>query len=154
MVIINLEPRTYLVKVKDANCNVFQQRTTIHAATTGCNFTISGRLFNDSNGLVNNLIDGRGFGNPSSSAMYVYLVNNLGLVIDSSVVNPSNGTYTLNGVRYSNYTLRLSTVQAGIGATAPSASLPGGWTNTGEQFGTNNFAGTGIESGLANGILS
>lgn len=152
-VIYNLEPGTYLVKVKDANCNVFQQRTTIHAATTGCNFTISGRLFNDSNGLVNNLIDGRGFGNPSSSAMYVYLVNNLGLVIDSSVVNPSNGTYTLNGVRYSNYTLRLSTVQAGIGATAPSASLPGGWTNTGEQFGTNNFAGTGIESGLANGSI-
>lgn len=153
-VIYNLEPGTYLVKVKDANCNVFQQRTTIYAATTGCSFTVTGRLFNDSNGLTNSLIDGRGFGNPSSSSMYVYLVNNLGLVIDSSLVNPSNGTYSLTGVRYSNYTLRLATVAAGIGATAPASSLPSGWVNTGEQFGTGNFAGTGIETGNANGSIA
>lgn len=153
-VIYNLEPGTYLVKVKDANCNVFQQRTTIYAATTGCSFTVTGRLFNDSNGLTNSVIDGRGFGNPSSSAMYVYLVNSLGLVVDSSLVNPSNGTYSLTGVRYSNYTLRLATVAAGIGASAPSASLPSGWVNTGEQFGTGNFAGSGVESGSPNGNIA
>jgi hypothetical protein len=153
-VIYNLEPGTYLVKVKDANCNVFQQRTTIYAATTGCSFTVTGRLFNDSNGLTNSLIDGRGFGNPSSSSMYVYLVNNLGVVVDSTLVNPTNGTYSLTGVRYSNYTLRLSTVAAGIGASAPASGLPSGWTNTGEQFGSGNFAGSGIESGQPNGSIA
>jgi hypothetical protein len=32
--------------------------------------------------------------------------------------------------------------------------LPSGWVNTGEQFGTGNSAGTGIESGIPNGNIS
>ena len=153
-VINNLEAGSYLVKVKDANCNSFQQRTTIYSATTGCNFTVSGVLFNDSNGLTDSQIDGRSFGNPSSTPMYVYLVNNLGVVIDSSLVNPTNGSYSLTGVRYSTYSLRLSTTQTGIGSSAPGSSLPNGWTNTGEQFGTGNNAGAGIESGNPNGNIT
>ncbi len=152
-VINNLEAGTYLVKVKDANCNIFQQRTTIGSRTTGCSFTVTGRLFNDSNGLVNSAVDGRGFGNPNGQSMYVYLVNSLGVVIDSSVVNPLTGTYSLTGVRFSNYTLRLSTVAAGINATAPASSLPSGWANVGEQYGTGNNAGTGVESGTPNGDI-
>ncbi len=153
-VIKNLQAGSYLIKVKDANCNTYQQRTVLYSRTSGCNFTVTGRLFNDTNGLVNSLIDGRGFGNPSSTSMYVYLVDNLGLVVDSSLVNPLNGTYSLTGVRLSSYTLRLSTSVVGIGATAPSASLPSGWVNTGEQYGTGNTAGTGIESGTPNGNIN
>jgi hypothetical protein len=152
-VIKNLQAGSYLIKVKDANCNTFQQRTVLYSRTSGCTFTVTGRLFNDTNGLVNSLIDGRGFGNPSSTSMYVYLVDNLGLVVDSSLLNPLNGTYSLTGVRLSSYTLRLSTTAAGIGATGPSASLPSGWVNTGEQYGTGNTAGTGIESGTPNGNI-
>lgn len=152
-VIKNLEPGTYLIKVKDANCNIFSQRTTMYQKTVGCSFTISGRLFNDSNGNTDNLINGRAFGNPSGGIVYVYLFNNLGIVTDSSRVL-SNGTFVLNAVRNSFYTLRLSNTVVGIGSTVPSASLPSGWVNTGEQYGSNNPAGTGIETGIANGDIS
>ncbi|MCC6819065.1 MAG: hypothetical protein IT245_09255, partial [Bacteroidia bacterium] len=153
-VIHDLEAGTYLIKVKDANCNIFQQRTTVLNRTTGCNFTVTGTLFNDSNGLVNGSINGRAFGDPSGASMYVYLVNSLGVVVDSSVINPLNGTYSLTGVRFSNYTLRISTTAAGIGASAPAASLPTTWVNVGEQYGSSNNAGTGIESGTPNGDVS
>lgn len=153
-VIKNLEPGSYLIKVKDANCNSFTQRVNIYQRTSGCFFNVSGTLFNDSNGLSNSAIDGRAFGNPSGAPMYVYLVDNLGIVVDSSVVNPSNGTYTLTGVRLSSYTLRLSTTAVGIGAMAPAASLPSGWVNTGEQYGTGNTGGSGVESGTANGNIN
>lgn len=152
-VIKNLEPGTYLIKVKDANCNIFSQRTTMYEKTVGCSFTISGTMFNDSNGNTDNLINGRVFGDPSGVIMYSYLLNNLDIVTDSSRVL-SNGTFVLNAVRNSFYTLRLSNTAVGIGSSAPSASLPSGWVNTAEQYGSNNPAGTGIESGNADGNIS
>ncbi len=153
-VIHNLEPGTYLIKLKDANCQSFTQRVNIYERTTGCILNVSGTLYNDSNGNVNSSIDGRAFGNPGGAPIYVYLVDNLSLVTDSSLVNPVNGTYTLSGVRFSSYTLRLSTTAAGIGSSAPAASLPSGWLNTGEQYGTGNTAGAGIEGGNPNGNIT
>ena len=151
--ILNLEPGSYLIKIKDANCSNTSARAVIFARTSGCILNVTGTIFNDANGLVNGAIDGTAKGVYTGTQLYTYLVNNLGLVIDSARVNP-NGTYTLTGVRSSSYTIRLSTSSVAIGATAPAASLPTNYANTGEQFGSSNAAGTGIESGTANGNIT
>ncbi|MEZ4804193.1 MAG: Ig-like domain-containing protein [Bacteroidia bacterium] len=152
-VIHNLEPGSYLIKLKDAVCNSFTQRAVIYERTSGCFLDVTGTVYNDSNGLTNSIIDGLGIGQASGTPIYMYLVNNLGIVIDSSVLNP-DGTYSLTGVRFSMYTLRMSTTSVGIGDPAPTASLPSNWVNTGEQYGTGNTAGTGIESGVSNGDIT
>lgn len=151
--ILNLEPGSYLIKVKDANCSNTSARALIYARTTGCILDVSGTLFSDANGLVNGAIDGSAKGVINGTQMYTYLVNNLGVVIDSARVKP-NGTYTLTGVRSSSYTIRISTSSVAIGATAPAASLPSNYGYTGEQYGTSNAAGTGIEAGSPNGNMT
>ncbi|MDI1233711.1 MAG: Ig-like domain-containing protein [bacterium] len=151
--ILNLEPGSYLIKVKDANCRSLSVRTVLVARTSGCILDVSGTIYNDANGLVNGAIDGIAKGAYIGTQVYTYLVNNLGVVIDSARVKP-NGTYTLTGVRNSSYTVRLSTTSVAIGATAPSASLPTNYANTGEQYGTSNAAGSGIEAGTPNGNLT
>jgi hypothetical protein len=148
--ILNLEPGSYLIKVKDANCRNLATRTVIFARTTGCILDVSGTIYHDANGLVNGAIDGTAKGVYTGTQLYTYLVNNLGIVIDSARVKP-NGTYILTGVRSSSYTIRLSTSSVAIGATAPAASLPTNYANTGEQYGTSNAAGSGIEAGTPNG---
>ncbi len=150
--ILNLEPGSYLIKVKDANCRSLSVRAVLYARTTGCILDVSGTIYNDANGLVNGAIDGIARGVYASTQIYSYMINNLGVVIDSARVKP-NGTYTLTGVRNSSYTIRLSTSSVAIGASAPSASLPTNYANTGEQFGSSNAAGAGIEAGAANGNI-
>lgn len=149
-VIKNLEPGTYLIKLKDANCQTFSRRTTIYERTSGCILNVSGTLFNDSNGLTDAQINGRSFGDPSGTPVYSFLLDNLDVVVDSALVG-GNGTFSLSGVRYSSYTLRISTTPAGIGDAAPSMLLPATWVPSGEHYGNTNYAGTGIQSGPPDG---
>ncbi len=112
--------------------------------------TISGKVFNDVDGLTDNLIDGAG---TNAGVLYVNLVNpSTGAVIASIPVN-SDGTYTFtpsNGVQANtSYSIILTAAEQTVGATLTAATLPTGWTTTGENSGT----GTGSD-GTANSILS
>ncbi|MCP9768752.1 hypothetical protein EGI22_12570, partial [Lacihabitans sp. LS3-19] len=111
---------------------------------------LAGAVFNDCNALDNNTVDGTGLGNPAGTTLYANLVEpSTNRVIGVSTV-AANGTYSINNIPGNvTYNVVLSTTQGVVGNPPPSASLPSGWSNTGEKFGT----GTGSD-GTANGILT
>lgn len=106
---------------------------------------ISGNVFNDSNGLTDNLVNG--VGTNINGSLFINLIDSLNKVV--AVVPVANdGTYLINNVAEGNYTLVLSIAQGVQGMNAPTAILPSGWINTGES------SNIGIgNDGLVNGIL-
>ncbi len=111
-----------------------------------CQIMVSGTVFNDINGLTDNDVNGIGIGTPSSTPVFVSLVNSAGNVFASTQVN-NNGTYQFQNVTTnSTYSMVLSTVAGVVGNTPPSADLPNGWLNTGES--PNNATSDGTVDGM------
>ncbi|MCP9762000.1 hypothetical protein EGI31_03470, partial [Lacihabitans soyangensis] len=111
---------------------------------------ITGNVFNECNGLSDNIINGTGLGNPANTTLYANLVEpTTNRVIAVGTVS-SNGTYSIVDVPVNTtYNIVLSTTQGVVGNAPPSASLPTGWTNVGENLGS----GSGND-GTVNGILT
>ena len=111
---------------------------------------ISGILYNDANGLSDNLVNGTATGAPSGNTVNAYLVNAAGKVEFKTTVNSLTGAYSFTKAEVSTtYTLMLSTQDVAVGATPPaSASLPTGWIAVGDSYGLVNSAGTGNEAGV------
>lgn len=97
-------------------------------------YQVSGTVYNDYNGLSDNLINGTA-GN-GGQTLYVNLVSS-GAVIATSAV-AANGTYSMSSISAGSYTLVLATTNS-----ATSASLPSGWANTGEGSGTTSDGSVG-----------
>ena len=121
--------------------------------------TISGTLFHDPNGLTDGLINGTAIGNITGSVVYAYLVDSTGLVVNRTTLNSGTGTYSFaNADMFTNYTLRLSTISVNIGdpppADAGTSYVAGNWVATGDGYGVNNAAGTGIKAGTATCIIA
>ncbi|MSQ78473.1 MAG: DUF11 domain-containing protein [Flavobacteriaceae bacterium] len=117
--------------------------------------SVSGTLFNDANGLVDATVSGTAIDQASSTTIYAYLVNGSGDVVAKDTLNSGNGTYTFSNAAYgsTNYTVRMSTSNVNVGASAPSsASLPNGWVAVGDSYGSSNIAGSGNDSS-ANGQI-
>lgn len=107
------------------------------------NTSISGNVFNDKNGNIDQETGEFGT-NGSSSSLTVYLVDADGKVVNSSPVN-ALGEYDFQNVPSGiPYSVVLSNT-AGItpGSPAPAPSLPTDYMNTGEDLGTNNLYGSG-----------
>lgn len=116
--------------------------------------SISGTLYNDPNGTVDNLLNGTPVGIISGNTVYAYLKDSTGYVANRTILNPINGTYTFPKADVNtNYTLSLSTVSVNLGDLPPAIAgmigVPGGWVNTADSYGTNNLAGSGIKVGIA-----
>ncbi|RYD21774.1 MAG: hypothetical protein EOP88_10225 [Verrucomicrobiaceae bacterium] len=111
------------------------------------NIGISGNVYNDANGLLGtpvNTVDGTAY---AGSTLYANLVS--GTTV-AQVATVTAGGYSFGTVSpNTSYTVVLSTTQGVVGSTAPGASLPSGWVNTGENIGS----GTGSD-GSPNGVLS
>jgi Secretion system C-terminal sorting domain len=124
------------------------QRYFFAAAKT---INVSGNVFNDADGLNNNLVDGALVGN-KAGLLWAYFLDASNTVIDSVAVK-ADGSYTFPYALYipSNYnaTVMLSDAQIAIGTVNPTASLPAGWSFVGEKLGT-----TAGGDGLANGKLA
>ncbi len=118
--------------------------------------SLTGKVWHDKTGLTDNLINGIGKGIFSSVQLYAYLLNSSNVIVDSSRVNPLTGTYSLGLIdANSNYKVRISSDQRGTNISDPGFyGLPFPWVGTGEQFGTNNAAGNGIETGAPNGLMN
>jgi len=103
--------------------------TFLISATLGL-YTISGTVYDDANGLIDNTVNGTGTN--ASSTIFANLVDNTNTVVASTAV-AANGTYSFNVAMGSNntYTVVLTT-----SAAATTAALPPGWVNTGEYTGT------------------
>ena len=102
--------------------------------------TISGTIFNDSNGLSNSIIDGVG---SDFGFFYIYLINNSGNIVAIDTVN-SNGTYIFNKIDSGDYEIRISTNTGIVGSPAPAISYPTNFLSIGE--GTT-AAGDGLSDG-------
>jgi hypothetical protein len=105
-------------------------------------FTISGNVYNDTNGLTDNTVNGPG---TDAGGLNAVLVNSLGTVVASAVIQ-SDGTYSFSEVPAGNYTVVLSTSTFAPGSPTPTSTLPTTWGSTGEINGT----GTGSD-GTVNG---
>ena len=110
---------------------------------------ISGNVFNDQNGLTDNTVNGVNITDALiGETLYAILVDDSGIVVDKTTVNPSTGTYDFYGVPNGTYSIVLSTNDAVIGTTEPNPLLPEGWVYTGEHLG----ATTG-DDGLVDGSV-
>jgi hypothetical protein len=110
----------------------------------GPGIAIAGKIWDDANG---NVIDA-GATEPETNiggTLYVNLLNGSGNVV-AVVAVANDGTYNFNNVTPgADYSLLLSTIQGTVGQPAPAASLPSGWTNTGEtRNGTIDLGNAGI----------
>lgn len=95
---------------------------------------ISGKVMNDTNGLVDLIVNGNPIGNPASTTLYAYLVDS----VTNKIVNVStlqtNGNYSFDEVApNTKYNIVISTTIANIGANKPTVTLPNNWVNTGEH---------------------
>jgi hypothetical protein len=115
-----------------------------------CAISVSGNVFNDTNGLNDTFVNGPGT-NAGSPTLTAYLVNSTNQVVSFTTVS-TGGTYTFSNVTPATYTMVLSNTAGtagSVGVAPPAASLPAGWANTGENNAAPTVAGS---DGLANGI--
>lgn len=112
--------------------------------------TVSGNVFNDANGLGDNLVNGVG-ANPSSGKLTAFLVDSTGKVLDYALVDAVGG-FIIKASPGVGYTVVLSNTlgtPASIGLVPPAASLPAGFVNTGENNDAPTVAGS---DGVVNGV--
>lgn len=103
----------------------------------GC-LTLSGTVWNDVNGSASgtnsNIFTSGEIGTSAGVAIYATLIDPLsGFVLESVLVNNSNGTFTFNNVpkNGNGLILRLTSTQGTVGSVPPTIiSLPSGWVNT------------------------
>lgn len=147
-----ITPGNYVVKIRDNNCLDFQTSVVITQKTTGCPQIISGRVYNDGDGNYDGAIDGTNLGNPEGTQLYAYL-DSVGIAVRKFTLPTSGvntGYYSFSAAASTNYTVVISATSVTVGASTPgSANLPGNWETTGEQFGSANGAGTGLEDPTA-----
>lgn len=117
---------------------------------------IQGLVYHDQDGLENQAVDGILISQPESQQLYVYLVNPALSVnnIIAKVPVANDGSFVIDKTVFGTLNLVLSSDGSGTeGGTWNSnlQKLPAGWSFTGEAFGTNNAAGTGINDGTGTG---
>lgn len=114
---------------------------------------ISGNVYRDANGLTNGLVDGTPISKASGTQLYVNLVDASNIVVGTATVDSATGSFTFDKLAFGQLTARISTTAGVIGSAAPAAVLPSGWRSTGENYGTNNAAGSGNEAGTPNSVI-
>lgn len=115
-------------------------------------YTVSGNVYHDGNGLNGSTpaVDGTPIHNPSSTQLYISVLDSDGKVIHYVPV-ASDGSYTIDIPLKDNAILQLTTTVPVIGTVSAPPTLPAGWANAGESFGTGNGSGSGINDGTGTG---
>jgi hypothetical protein len=127
-------------------------------ARVGC-LTVSGTIWNDVNGSAagtnSNIFTSGEVGTTAGTTIYATLIDPLtGFVLESVLVNSTNGTYSFSNVpkNSSGLPIRLTSTQGTVGSSAPAIiSLPSGWVNTSpltQNINTANVNITGIDYGI------
>ncbi|RYY39690.1 MAG: hypothetical protein EOO08_10345 [Chitinophagaceae bacterium] len=115
-----------------------ESATSATASQPFSTLTITGTLFDDYNGITDNLLNGT---TTRGGGLYVNAVDAGNSVVASAQV-ASDGSYSLNGLGAGTYSLVLTT-----SAGSATAALNSGWVTIGEGNGT-------TFDGVANGALS
>ncbi len=119
------------------------------------NVTVSGKLYNDKNGLVDGLVNGTVMGAPGGLTIFAYLTDMSGNVAYKTTVNSSTGAYSFPMAEImTNYALMLSTTDVAVGQAPPAGFAgPSPWVLVGDSYGLNNGAGTGNQTGTADALI-
>ena len=101
---------------------------------------LSGNVWHDTNGMNDNLVNNSGAAQvPPAISIPTGLRISLVDAVTGNVVRVTlvqgNGMYNFNDVPPGNYILVLGTIPGAPGQPSPFATLPSGWTNTGENLG-------------------
>ncbi|MFT3750033.1 MAG: T9SS type A sorting domain-containing protein [Agriterribacter sp.] len=102
-----------------------------------CPIIYSGIVYDDANGITNNLIDG--IGTSLSGTLSIGLFDNSNNLLASTSVNP-DGTFILAYAGSGSYTARL-------------LNLTNSYVNTGEKLNTDPATGDGLPDGISNAII-
>jgi hypothetical protein len=121
--------------------------------------TISGTVYQDANGNTDGAVNGNAIGAPQGNTLYAYLIDSTNKIVNRTNINSTTGNYIFtNADVITRYKLIVSPVSLNVGDVRPSvlnySSLAGNWTTTGDDFGINNIAGTGINSGIASSSIN
>ncbi|MBR9860656.1 T9SS type A sorting domain-containing protein [bacterium] len=111
-------------------------------------YRLSGMIYDDGDGLVDNVLDGTPIQLLDGNNLYVNLVNSGDSVVRSEPVQ-AGGYYSFAAVPAGTYSIQTSTEQTSINSVEVDPSLPSLWVNTGENLGL----GTGHD-GTVDGILT
>lgn len=106
-------------------------------------YKISGKVYNDANGLTNNLVDGSLINKLSSGALYAYLIDPADNHILGSTTVHEDGSYALFAPEYALYKVAISTQQF-INGSVYTDPVLSGWSYTGSSMGLNNLLGLGV----------
>ncbi len=90
--------------------------------------SIKGTVYNDVNGMTDNLVNGSG---THAGGLYAVLVST-GLIIKDIVPVNVNGSYQFSNFSSGNYFVMITDISSSAGAVASSVSMPLNWVNTGE----------------------
>jgi hypothetical protein len=134
---VNIVPSAYSNgpnSTSDDNINKYVYTVTI----------ISGNVYNDVNGMTDNIVNGNG---TNAGGLNAVLINSVGNVAAITPV-AADGTYIFPEVPNGSYDVLITTANPAVGTLAPTTSvLPVNWVNTGEGLVA---AGDGTINGLTN----
>ncbi len=90
--------------------------------------SVRGTVYNDVNGMTDNLVNGFG---TDAGGLNAVLVGSGLIVKDVTAVN-GNGSYQFHNILSGNYFVMITSIIPTVGAIAPSVSIPLNWVHTGE----------------------
>jgi hypothetical protein len=120
--------------------SAYDTTSTLYSSNCSPNYfgySISGNVYNDPNGLTDNLIatpaDGADL---SEETMYANLLNkNSGIAVASVSIDAATGGFFFAGIAPADYIVSVSTIPANVGKSGWDIKLPGGWIAVGEFLG-------------------
>jgi len=118
------------------------------------NYTLSGAVFNDHNGLNDNTVNGTGTNGTGMLSVVIY--NNTTSKVENVVSVATDGTYSsCSSAKGNNYTLYLTTSTATVGqATRPALTLPTLGFYTGEHIGTGAGSDGTVDGTVTTGAIT
>lgn len=95
--------------------------------------TISGRIYNDADGILSptGVIDGPSISSVNNQPLYIYLINNSAYVVGKVQV-ADNGTFSIRAAADTSYNVSLSSVNQNTGIRYPTLGLPVNFAPTAE----------------------
>jgi hypothetical protein len=148
--IFGLNGGTYTFEFTVSNGSCPTKKDTVEIfVDKSCYINLSGKLFNDVNGLTDNSINGNGIAKPEGKQMYVSIIDGSGNVVATTAI-AANGTYQFLDIpNYLTYSLVVH--QTAAGSATP--SLPANWVHTGENVG-NGANGDAATNGIITGVTA
>ncbi|PCJ64059.1 MAG: hypothetical protein COA58_13810 [Bacteroidetes bacterium] len=115
-----------------------QQAIRIGSFTVGCPvlLDLSGRVFNDYNGLEDGSVNGLGIGLPSGTQLYANLIDSASNRVAKVNTIGATGVYSFTEVSGElAYYVQVTTAMGVVGELAPTSILPTNWVAVGEKLG-------------------